>query len=292
MPREELLSVDEIARLARLAAAFGISRIRITGGEPSVHPDLTAIISAVAQTGVHVAMTTNGSRMDPGWLAAWKDAGLARLTISIDAAEPETFARITRSKTTPDDLVRGIRAARDIGLWPVKLNSVILRGINDCQVVPLAALARELGVEMRYIEFMPLDSGHRWDRSTVVTAAEMLRAINAAFPLIADGREDKSDTALRFRFADGAPGGIGMIAPVSQPFCGACSRLRITADGKVRPCLFSTTEWDLRPLLRSGADDAALRRFLVDATWTKQAGHGIGLAGFEPPERTMSAIGG
>ncbi|MCC6661920.1 MAG: GTP 3',8-cyclase MoaA [Phycisphaerales bacterium] len=295
LPREGLLTVDELIRVARACVSLGAQKIRITGGEPAVRPELPEIIAGVAALGVaDVALTTNGSIMDARTLAAWREAGLTRITISIDSLDPGAFARVTRSRTTPRDVIDGVRRAVAMGFHPVKLNAVIVRGLNEDQVVPLAALARDLGVEMRYIEFMPLDSAHAWDRSRVVPAAEIAAAIDRVYPLVPLGRHDVSSTALDYAFADGAPGGgrIGLIAPVTRPFCGACSRLRITADGKVRPCLFSTREWDLRPLLRDGCGDTEIEDFLLDATWTKQAGHGISAAGFEQPARPMSAIGG
>lgn len=293
MEQGELLSVDELTRLARICVGLGIEKIRLTGGEPTVHPDLESIIRGVAASGVgDIAMTTNGSLMDEERTRAWKAAGLTRVTISLDSVRPETFARTTRSRCSPETVVGAARAAMAVGLEHTKLNAVVIRGVNEGEVVPLAGLARDLGIDMRYIEFMPLDSGHRWSRDSVVTADEIIAAIDAEFPLRPIGLEDPSSTSLVYEFADGAPGRIGVIAPVSRPFCGACSRLRITADGKVRPCLFSREEWDLRPLLRSGADDAAIERFLVDATWTKQAGHGISSSAFIQPERPMSAIGG
>jgi cyclic pyranopterin phosphate synthase len=293
MDADELLHVDELVRVARVGAALGVRKVRLTGGEPAVHPRLTDIIAGVAALPVEdVAITTNGSLMEEARLRAWRDAGLGRVTVSLDSVRPERFAAVTRSRTPPRRVIDGIAAARRVGFNAVKVNAVIVRGYNDDEVVPLAGLSRELGVEVRFIEFMPLDSAHAWDRSRVVPADEIVRRVGAAWPLRPLGRDDESSTALTWEFADGAPGRIGVIAPVTRPFCGACSRLRITADGKVRPCLFSTREWDLRPLLRAGAGDDALADFLVDATWTKQAGHGISSAGFVQPERPMSAIGG
>jgi cyclic pyranopterin phosphate synthase len=293
MAREELLGVEELVRVARVCVGLGVEKVRITGGEPAVHPRLTEVIAGISRLGAaDVALTTNGSIMDDATLASWRGAGLRRITVSLDSVRPERFAAMTRSRATPDEVIDGVRRARAAGFDPVKLNAVVVRGFNEDEVVALAGLARELGVEMRYIEFMPLDSAHAWDRSRVVPASEIVGRIGRVFPLRALGRDDASSTALEYAFEDGAPGRIGVIAPVTRPFCGACSRLRVTADGKVRPCLFSTREWDLRPLLRGGAADADLARFLEDATWSKQAGHGIASAGFEQPERPMSAIGG
>jgi len=292
-PRGELLTADEIVRLARIASSLGVRKIRITGGEPTLHPDLLSILRSLrAETSLEIAMITNGWRVSRGDCLAWKDAGLDRLTISIDSLRPDRFAAITRSAATPDDVLSAVHAAIDAGLQPLKLNAVLIRGHNDDEAADLAALARDLDAEMRFIEYMPLDSAHAWDASRMVSAGETRRAIEQRFALTPEPDDDPSRTARVFRFADGAPGRIGFIAPVTSPFCGACNRLRITADGKVRPCLFSTREWDIRRPLRDGADDNQLADFLIDATWTKQPGHAIAAPGFEQPTRPMSAIGG
>jgi cyclic pyranopterin phosphate synthase len=299
MPPGDLLTVEEIARIARIAESLGVGKIRLTGGEPTVHPRLVEIVAGIrAATGVEIAMITNGSRLTADALCAWKGAGLSRLTISIDSLRRDRFARITRSTASPEEVVAGARLAVEAGLGPVKLNAVLIRGVNDDEAADLAALARELGAEMRFIEYMPLDSGRAWDAGKWVSAAETRAAIERRFPLVATGTDDPASTARTYRFADlpvDAPARIGFIAPVSTPFCGACSRLRITADGKVRPCLFSMTEWDLLPVLRDpalAAHDQRLADFLIDATWTKQPGHGIAAPGFAQPQRPMSAIGG
>jgi cyclic pyranopterin phosphate synthase len=293
LPSQDLLTVDELVRLARISIGLGVETVRITGGEPTVHPQLTEIIRAVAAAGApDLAMTTNGHLVDDKNAAAWRAAGLSRITVSLDSTDPERFSAISRSSSSPERVIEAVRVARRAGFERTKMNAVIIRGINESDIIPLAALARELGIEVRYIEFMPLDAGRAWDATRFVPAAEIAAKIDARYPLTLVGRDDPSSTSLCYDFADGAPGRIGLIAPVSRPFCGACSRLRITADGKVRPCLFSLQEWDLRPLLRSGAKDEQIEDFLIDATWTKQAGHGITSPGFVQPERTMSAIGG
>ncbi|MBX3358700.1 MAG: GTP 3',8-cyclase MoaA [Phycisphaeraceae bacterium] len=296
LPREDLLSDQEMVRLAGIAVGLGIRKIRLTGGEPTIHPGLDGIIAGIASTGVHdLAMTTNGSRLELDRLRAWRDAGLTRLTVSIDSIQPGRFAAITRSRSSPAAVVDGIRAAQRAGFARLKLNAVIVRGFNEDEVVPLASLARDLGVEMRYIEYMPLDSGRHWNPSLLVPASEIVDRIGAVYPIVPAGRDAADSTSLSYQFADLPPGEgsrIGVIAPVSRPFCGACSRLRITADGKVRPCLFSLDEFDVRPLLRGGRDDEAIAGFLVDAIWTKQAGHGINTPAFTQPDRPMSAIGG
>lgn len=293
-PRESLLRPDEVARVARLVTALGARKIRITGGEPTLHPDIDQIIARVhsAAPSVEIAMITNGALLTCPKLRAWRQAGLARLTISIDSLRPERFAALSRSSVTPEAVLAGVEMALAEGLTPLKLNAVLLRGVNDDEAADLAALARRSGVEMRFIEYMPLDAGHGWDSSKWVSAAETRAAIEARFPLVPRGDDDPSSTSRNYRFADGCAGGVGFIAPVSSPFCGACSRLRITADGRVRPCLFSLTEWDLLGAMRSGADDEALSLRLIDAAWTKQPGHGIESPGFRQPDRGMSAIGG
>ena len=292
-PRENMLTPGEIIRMARVAQSLGVRKIRLTGGEPTLHPQLTEIISGIrAATDVEIAMISNGSLLTRQKLSAWKRAGLDRMTISIDSVRADRFARVTRSTVTPEDVIAGIEMCVAEGLTPLKLNAVLVRGQNDDEAVELARLARNFGVEMRFIEYMPLDSAHAWDRSLMVTAQETREAIEAEFALTPTNMDDAHSTARTFVFADGAPGRVGFIAPVSNPFCGACSRLRLTADGNVRPCLFSTKEWSVMTLLRGGASDKELANFLIDVTWTKLAGHNIASPQFVQPERPMSAVGG
>ncbi|MDZ4831880.1 MAG: GTP 3',8-cyclase MoaA [Phycisphaerae bacterium] len=293
MPRDRLLSVDDIVRIANVAVSLSITKIRLTGGEPTMRAELDEIIERVAACGaIDLALTTNGATLELAALRRWRDAGLNRVTISIDAVDPAAFRRITRATVGPDRVLAGVEATLAAGFSDTKMNAVVVRGENEDQVVPLAGLARRYGIEMRFIEFMPLDDGQRWSADSVVSADEIVRTIQEAFPLTRLGRDEASSTSERYVFADGSAGSIGIIAPVTRSFCGACSRLRITSEGKVRPCLFSNTEWDMRPLLVGNSDDAALRRFLRDATWTKQSGHHISSEQFERPERSMSAIGG
>lgn len=293
LPRDDLLTVEQIIRVARVCVGLGVDKLRLTGGEPTVHPGLTRIIRGLAGLGARdVALTTNGARLTDANLARWKSAGLGRVTVSLDSLRPERFRAITRSRTTPDEVIGGVRRVIRAGFEPPKLNAVVVRGVNDDEVADLAGLARELALEFRFIEFMPLDSARAWDRTKVVSADEILERIARVYPLVPLGRVEHSGTAEEYGFADGAPGRVGVIAPVTRPFCGACSRLRITADGKVRPCLFSTREWDLKRLLDAEADDRAIEDFLLDATWIKQAGHGISSESFVRPHRPMSAIGG
>lgn len=292
-PRDSLLTPDEIVRVARVAESLGVRKVRLTGGEPTLHPALTEIIAGIrAATTVEIAMITNASRLSRGALREWKAAGLDRLTISLDSLRTERFARLTRSASSPAAVLAGVEASLAEGFAPLKLNAVLIRGWNDDEAADLASLARRYGVEVRFIEYMPLDSARAWDWERLVPAAETRTAIERRFPLVPCGDDDPRGTARTFAFADGAPGRIGFVAPVTSPFCGACSRLRLTADGKVRPCLFSTIEWDLRSLLRADTDDDRIADFLIDSTWTKQAGHGISLPDFRRPARPMSSIGG
>lgn len=292
-PPSTLLQAEEFIRLGRIAASLGVRKIRLTGGEPTLHPQLCEIASSLRrETCCEIALITNGSRGDRDSVAAWRRSGIARVTLSLDSLREDRFARLTRSAGSVAEVLACLGHCLDEGLGPVKVNAVLLHGENDDEAVDFARLARRFGIEVRFIEWMPLDSGHAWRPERWVPAAATRAAIEAVHPLVALPGDDPSATARSFAFADGAPGRVGFIAPISSPFCGACSRLRITADGMVRPCLFSTTEWDVRSLLRDGAEDDAIRRFLVDAAWSKQAGHGIESPGFEQPPRPMSAIGG
>lgn len=293
MPKRELLSFEEYIILARVCVELGVEKLRITGGEPTMYPRLNELIDELGKLPVRdLAMTTNGSLLESKPLGRWRDAGLRRLTLSLDSLRPKKVASITRSNGSPGTVIRAIRLAKDAGFDPIKVNAVVMHGVNDDELPDFADFARTHDIDMRLIEFMPLDSGHHWSRDKVVGADEMVEKISARHELVALDGDDPHSTSVNFAFADGAPGSLGIIAPVTRPFCGACSRLRITADGKVRPCLFSHVEWDVRPVLRRNADEASIIRFLRDATWTKQPGHGIGSRDFTQPERSMSAIGG
>jgi len=293
MPASSLMAAEEVIRVARVCVGLGVSKIRLTGGEPTLRPDLVQVIEGIAALGIDdLAMTTNGAVVDRADLERYKAAGLDRVTISLDSLRPERFAAMTRSGVPVGRVLETIECARAVGLDPVRVNAVIVRGQNEDELGDLAALARRLGVEVRFIEFMPLDSAHKWNRSRIVPAREMLERIRSRYRLVDLGRSSRSATAVRYGFADGAPGSIGLIAPVTGAFCGACSRLRITADAKIRPCLFSRREWDLMPTLRSGESDDEVCAFLQGAVWTKQPGHGIGSDSFVQPARPMSSIGG
>ena len=275
---DEILSWPELDRLARIFLSLGIRKIRITGGEPLVREGVEDL-----------PMTTNGhllaERCDR--LIA---AGLRRINISLDSLDPEKFERITRTKSF-STVMHSIDVAQKSRLAPAKVNAVLVRGINDDEVEAFASYARETGVIMRFIEFMPLDADRHWTRGLVVPAAEVHKRIHGRWPLQQIPHE-RSETARKYRFADGAPGEIGLIAPVTQPFCGHCSRIRLTADGKLRTCLFSKDDHDLRALLREGSSDDDLVTYISSIVTEKEEGHRINEPGFVPPSRTMVFIGG
>jgi cyclic pyranopterin phosphate synthase len=237
-----------------------------------------------------LALTTNGYFL-PGRAAALKEAGLDRITISLDSLRPDTFRSMTGVDVLPR-VLEGIEAARQAGLAPIKINAVIVRGHNDSEVADFAAFAREHDIAMRFIEFMPLDSGHEWSREMVVSGREMHAAIEERFPLAPLPVRRGAETSARYRFADGAPGEIGIIAPVTEPFCGACSRIRLTADGQIRTCLFSTVEHSLRDVVRSGATRPEIVEYIESVVMKKEPRHYINEPDFLQPARTMSFIGG
>ena len=291
MPKKELLSLDEYVRLAKISQSLGITKLRITGGEPTLYPQLQELLEAVGTMGFDdIALTTNGSMVTESIATQWKNAGLRRVTVSLDTLKPRRKDAITRSHTTLKDVITAIDIVRDVGLTPVKVNAVIMRGVNDDEVADFAQFAKDHEIDMRLIEFMALDAGRKWQRSEVVSAKEMLGRIQQDHTLI-KAVDATSSTSMNYTFPNSA-GRIGFIASVTQSFCGACDRLRIMADGTVRPCLFSDDEWSIRFLLRNGASDEQLRGFLIDAAWAKSAGHGMDQNDFIRPKRTMSTIGG
>jgi cyclic pyranopterin phosphate synthase len=291
-PHRELLNWDEFLRLSRILVGLGIRKVRVTGGEPLLRPGVVDFISRLRQIdGLEdVAITTNGYLLPEmaGDLAA---AGSPRVTVSLDSMDPAKFTRMTRTPRSLEKVMAGMDAALEAGLKPVKVNIVLVRGFNDDEIVDFARLARKRDIILRFIEFMPLDADHSWKRELVVTAREIVAAINPVLPLLEAPRHSPSETALRYRFADGQ-GEIGIIAPVSIPFCGQCSRIRLTADGKLRTCLFSMEEHDVRHLVRNGAMDSDIERFFLNAVYQKEPGHRINEPDFVQPDRTMVYIGG
>jgi cyclic pyranopterin phosphate synthase len=288
-----ILSFEEIVYISDIFVSLGIEKIRLTGGEPMLRrniEDLVAKLSKLKPQLKDLALTTNGFNI-PAKAAALKVAGLDRMTLSLDTLQTRRFREITGSDSL-EDVFEAIEAAKVNGFEPVKLNAVIVRGINDDELVDFADFARKNAVEMRFIEYMPLDSGHDWSRDKVVPGREMFEKINAVFPLQLRSETRGAETAWKYDFADGSPGGIGIIAPVTEMFCGQCSRIRLTADGQIRTCLFSTVEHDLRDYLRSGASRAELVEFIEHVTLKKEPRHRINDADFKPASRTMSFIGG
>ncbi|MGQ0826555.1 MAG: GTP 3',8-cyclase MoaA [Actinomycetota bacterium] len=295
LPRTELLTYEEIARIARVCVErFGFGAIRLTGGEPLVRAHITRLIAQLAPLDVDIALTTNGVKL-PEVAHDLAAAGLRRVNVSLDSLRRETFLALTR-RDELDRVLAGIDAAVDAGLSPVKVNAVVMRGVNDDEVVELARFGRNKGVGLRFIEFMPLDADGEWSREKVVPAQEILDRINEAFPLV-DAGGDGTEPAARYEYVDGV-GDVGVIASVTEPFCDNCDRVRLTAEGKFRTCLFALEEFDLRTELRAGAGlDAAdlddrLAAAIVAAVGTKWAGHHIGAVDFERPTRSMSQIGG
>jgi GTP 3',8-cyclase len=293
-PKEKMLSYEEIDYVCEIFVSLGIEKLRLTGGEPMLRRDIETIIrklSRLKSSGLQdLALTTNGYYL-PDRARSLKDAGLDRVTISLDSLKRDVFKRMTGVDVL-DKVLNGIAAAKAAGLEPIKINAVIVRGHNEDEVADFAAFAREYDVKMRYIEFMPLDSGHEWSRENVVSGKEIRELISERFPLVRVDVARGSDTSARYRFADGAPGEIGIIAPVTEPFCGACSRIRLTADGQIRTCLFSTVEHSLRDVVRSGASRREIVDYIHSVIEKKEPRHFINDPGFVTPSRTMSFIGG
>ena len=292
LPRNEILSYEELTRFARIVAALGISKIRITGGEPLVRADLDRLVAGlVALDGIDdVAVTTNGMLL-ADQAVALKRAGLSRLNISLDTLRAEVFEKIARREGL-DRVLAGIDAARAAGFERTRLNAVAIRGITEEEVIPLAEFARAADLELRFIEFMPLDAAGQWDSRQVLSGDEILAILTDHFgPLIPAPRPDASQPAVDYTYPDGQ-GRVGLINPVTQPFCGTCDRLRITADGKIRNCLFSLEEWDARELLRGGATDAEIAQLVRACVGAKKAGHGIDDPDFLRPARALYQIGG
>ncbi|MGA8041394.1 MAG: GTP 3',8-cyclase MoaA [Terracidiphilus sp.] len=290
------LGIDEYLRLIRLFVGLGIEKVRLTGGEPLLRHGLLDLIRELARLRtlhdepLDLALTTNGHLLD-SMAAPLKDAGLNRITVSMDAVDAPTFERITRIPGSFQKVLSGVRAARDTGLTPLKINCVLLRGFNDGEIEGFARFAREESVVVRFIEFMPLEEGRLWSPQIIVPLNEIVERISRVLPLTPLPPREASETARRYTFPDGI-GEIGIIAPVTQAFCGACSRVRLTSDGKIRTCLFSQVEHDLYGRMRAGESDAQLSTYIAQTVYGKEARHHIGEPGFLKPSRSMVHIGG
>jgi cyclic pyranopterin phosphate synthase len=291
VPRTHILSFEEIERVIRLAVSLGIQKVRLTGGEPLLRHEVEKLVARVA--GIpglsDLAMTTNGS-LFPQKARALRAAGLRRVSFSLDSLARDNFNKIT-GRDGLAEVLASISLAQELGLHPVKVNAVIIRGLNDHELEALAGFAHEHSLSMRFIEFMPLDSARAWLKELVVPGREVLARLQARYELRPVPSDNPSSTAQRWAFPDGR-GELGIIAPVSEPFCGHCNRIRLTADGKIRTCLFSVTEHDLRSRLRGGASDEEITGWLKSVVWQKEARHHIGEPDFVSPPRSMSCIGG
>ncbi len=304
------LPFADYLRMARVLVGMGITKVRLTGGEPLLRGGVVDFVRELSQLRIpnsgqsssnngngypqnseplDIALTTNGHLL-AGLAEKLKDAGLTRVTVSMDAVDPDRFARITRVSGGYDQVLAGIREARRVGLWPLKVNCVLMRGFNEDQIIPFGMFAREEGVTVRFIEFMPLEEDRSWSPNTVVSLEEILARMAEYRPLV-EIPHARSETARRYRFLDGV-GEIGIIAPVSHPFCGHCSRIRITSDGKIRTCLFSVWDHDLHAQMQRGASDQELEEFIQGVVAKKEERHHIGEPDFVPASRTMVHIGG
>jgi cyclic pyranopterin phosphate synthase len=291
--KDTILTFEEMAYIADIFVSLGIEKIRLTGGEPLLRKDIAKLAAEIAVLKPRLkdlALTTNGF-IFPALADELRAAGVDRVTISLDSLDREKFNRMTGVDGL-EKVFAAIDSAKQAGFDPVKVNAAVIRGHNDDEFVDFARFAREFGVSMRFIEFMPLDSGHEWSPDLVVPGREIFETINAVYPLKLKNADRGSETAWKYVFADGAPGEIGIIAPVTEMFCGACSRIRLTADGQIRTCLFSTTEHDLRGIVRSGASRNEIAQFIENVALKKEPRHHINDADFVQPSRTMSFIGG
>jgi len=291
--KDTILTFEEIARLSEIFVSLGIEKIRLTGGEPMLRKGIVTLVEQLASLKPRLkdlALTTNGQSF-PENGAELKAAGLDRVTISLDSLNADRFREITGVDAIYKPLA-AIEAAKEYTFEPVKVNAVIVRGRNDDELVDFARFARENALSFRFIEFMPLDSGHGWSREMVVPGREIRERINSVYPLKLKETSRGTGTSWKYVFADGSPGEIGIIAPVTEMFCGQCSRIRLTADGQIRTCLFSTTEHNLRDVLRSGASSDEIAEFITGVVLKKEPRHYINDPEFIQPARTMSFIGG
>jgi cyclic pyranopterin phosphate synthase len=291
LPKEELLTYEELTRFAGVCLELGVTGIRLTGGEPTVRADLPVLVRMLAglRPGLDLSVTTNGLKL-VAMADELREAGLTRVNVSLDTLKPERFHQIAR-RDRFHEVVAGLEAAKRVGFAPIKINAVLMRGFNEDEAVPLAGWARDQGYELRFIEWMPLDFQHGWSREKLVPASEILEQVGAAFPLEPARGADPSAPASLYRYLDGR-GKVGVIASVTRPFCGHCDRIRLTADGQIRTCLFALKEYDFRKAMRGGASDEEIADLLRAAVWRKEPGHLINSPFFKQPARGMSAIGG
>jgi cyclic pyranopterin phosphate synthase len=292
LPRDELLRFEEIERFVRAVTPLGIDKVRLTGGEPLVRRDLPRLVELLTKVpGIRdVGLTTNGILLEEH-ARALRDAGLSRINVSLDTMDPARFQQLTR-RTGFEKVIAGILAAKRVGFSPLKVNAVAIKGVTEVDVVPLAAFCREHRLEMRFIEYMPLDAGNAWERDKVLFAEEILNRLADAFgPLDPVPDQDPRAPAQAYAYRDGG-GRVGLIASVSRPFCMSCNRIRLTADGKLRNCLFALEETDVRALIRGGAGDDAIAAAVRASVSSKWEGHEINTARFVKPERLMHSIGG
>lgn len=291
--KDTILTFEEMAYIADIFVSLGIEKIRLTGGEPLLRKDISKLAAEIAALKPRLrdlALTTNGF-IFPALADELRAAGVDRVTISLDSLNRDKFTKMTGVDGL-EKVFAAIDSAKYAGFDPIKINAAVIRGHNDDEFVEFARFARAYGISMRFIEFMPLDSGHEWSRDLVVPGREIFETINAVYPLQLKNTDRGAETAWKYVFADGTPGEIGIIAPVTEMFCGACSRVRLTADGQIRTCLFSTTEHNLRDVVRSGAARGEIAQFIESAVLKKEPRHYINDADFVQPSRTMSFIGG
>ena len=290
LPKAEILSFEELTRLLSTFVRLGVRSLKITGGEPTVRADLPKLVGMFREVGpdLDISITTNGLLLDR-LAQPLADAGLDRATVSFHSLRPHRFEEMTR-RDSLDKVLRGLKAANEAGLWPIKINCVVIAGTNQDEVVSFAEWARETNYDVRFIEYMPLDAEHAWEREKVVSGNWILEEIHARYPLRAESHGN--EPASSYRFVDGAPGRVSVIASVTDPFCDSCNRLRVTAEGQFRNCLFALDETDLRGPMRAGASDDELERLIRQNVAAKWSGHRINHADFVQPARSMSMIGG
>ena len=290
LPRDQLLHYEEVTKLVELFVGLGVRSVKITGGEPTVRADLPKLVFMLRELApaVELSMTTNGVLLEK-LAQPLADAGLDRVTVSLDSLARHRFHEMTR-RDALDKVFGGIEAANAAGLAPVKVNCVVIAGTNDDELLDFASWSRETGHDVRFIEYMPLDADQAWERDKVLPSASILARIGARFPLAEAGAD--REPATRYTWSDGAPGGLGVISSVTEPFCDTCNRLRLTSEGQFRTCLFAMDSTDLRGPLRAGASDGELAGLIGEAVGRKWAGHRINLPDFERPDKSMSMLGG